>query len=47
MNAVVKRLFGGREGLVGLLILSTLLAIVLPMSLDIFRLNLVGKWLTI
>src|SRR5436190_13614978 len=46
MNSVVKRLFGGREGLIGLLILAGILGVILPVSLDIFRLNLVGKYLT-
>src|ERR1043165_4721077 len=46
MNQVTKRLFGGREGLIGNLILAAILIVVLPCSLDIFRLNLVGKYLT-
>jgi len=32
-----------RSGLGPLLLLTILLAVVLPLSLDIFRLNLVGK----
>ena len=35
-----------RSGLGPLLLLTILLAVVLPLSLDIFRLNLVGKYLT-
>ncbi len=35
-----------RSGLGSLLLLVILLAVVLPLSLDIFRLNLVGKYLT-
>jgi urea transport system permease protein len=35
-----------RKELVGLAILSLLILVVLPMSLDTFRLNLVGKYLT-
>jgi urea transport system permease protein len=35
-----------RSGLGPLLLLSILLVVVLPLSLDIFRLNLVGKYLT-
>jgi urea transport system permease protein len=46
MNQVTKRLFGGREGLIGNLILAAILIVVLPCALDIFRLNLVGKYLT-
>jgi urea transport system permease protein len=46
MNQVTKRLFGGKEGLIGNLILAVILVVVLPSTLDIFRLNLVGKYLT-
>lgn len=38
--------FGSRGDYVGLLVLLLLIAVVLPMTLDIFRLNLVGKYLT-
>lgn len=41
-----KRFFGGRTGLTNLALLAILLFAVLPLSLDIFRLNLVGKYLT-
>ena len=41
-----QRLFGGKNDIVGLLILVAFIAIVLPLFLDIFRLNLVGKYLT-
>lgn len=41
MNALIKRYQLG-----SLLILTLLLAVVLPLSLDVFRLNLVGKYLT-
>ncbi len=37
---------GGKSGLINLAILAALLLLVLPLSLDIFRLNLVGKYLT-
>ncbi len=40
------RFFGGRSGLTNIGALAALLLLVLPMSLDIFRLNLVGKYLT-
>ena len=46
MNTLNKRLFGGKEGLLGTLFLAVLLVVVLPLSLDIFRLNLMGKYLT-
>src|SRR5690554_5055637 len=35
-----------RQDLVGIAVLAALLLAVLPLSLDIFRLNLVGKYLT-
>jgi len=46
MNNLNKRIFGGKEGFVGSLILAALLILVLPSVLDIFRLNLVSKYLT-
>lgn len=45
MQTALQR-FGGREGLVGLAILASLLLVVLPAGLDIFRLNMVGKYLS-
>lgn len=42
----MKRLFQNRETNLGLIFLAVLLIVVLPLSLDIFRLNLVGKYLT-
>jgi len=41
MNALIKRYQLG-----SLLVLTLLLAVVLPLALDLFRLNLVGKYLT-
>jgi urea transport system permease protein len=46
MNAAYEKIVGGRSGLTGLLILGALLLVVFPLSLDIFRLNLVGKYLS-
>lgn len=46
MKTFYKRLFGGNNGMTNLLVMALLLFLVLPMSLDIFRLNLVGKYLT-
>ncbi len=43
---IYKRLFCGTTGVLQLGFLALLLMIVLPLSLDIFRLNLVGKYLT-
>jgi urea transport system permease protein len=46
MKKVYKHLFGGTEGALGLAMLAILLAVILPTSLDIFRLNLVGKYIS-
>jgi urea transport system permease protein len=46
MKKLYQNVFGGTTGLIGLAILSLLIMVVLPLSLDIFRLNLVGKYLT-
>ena len=46
MNQVVNKLFGGRGGLAGFVLLAILILIILPTVLDGFRLNLVGKYLT-
>lgn len=46
MNAVYNRLLGGRSGAIGLVILAAVIFLVLPLALDLFRLNLVGKYLT-
>lgn len=46
MNFVYEKLMGGKSGLTGFLILAAFIVVVLPMSLDLFRLNLVGKYLT-
>ncbi len=46
MSAIYKNVLGGRQGAMGLAILAALIFLVLPMFLDIFRLNLVGKYLT-
>jgi urea transport system permease protein len=43
---IYQRIFGGTGGLTNLGLLALLLLIVLPVSLDTFRLNLVGKYLT-
>jgi urea transport system permease protein len=46
MNTIANRLLGGKEGTLGLIILAALILIVLPLGLDVFRLNLAGKYLT-
>jgi urea transport system permease protein len=46
MNTVAGRLLGGKEGALGIALLAALILIVLPLGLDIFRLNLAGKYLS-
>lgn len=46
MNFVYEKLMGGKQGLVGFFILAFLILVILPLFLDLFRLNLVGKYLT-
>ncbi|MBK8162262.1 MAG: urea ABC transporter permease subunit UrtC [Gammaproteobacteria bacterium] len=46
MQVAMDKLFGGREGLIGLAILAALIFVIMPLSFDIFRLNLVGKYLS-
>ena len=37
---------GGKEGVISLAVLAAIIFVVLPLGLDIFRLNLIGKYLT-
>ncbi len=46
MTFVYEKLFGGKNGLTGFIVLAVLILLVLPVGLDLFRLNLVGKYLT-
>jgi len=46
MNFVYDRLLGGKNGAIGFAILAALVFLILPLVLDLFRLNLVGKYLT-
>jgi urea transport system permease protein len=46
MKAIYDNVFGGRSGMVSFLILAALILVVLPMTLELFRLNLVGKYLS-
>lgn len=46
MKKLANTLLGGKEGAIGLAILAVLILLVMPMFLDIFRLNLMGKYLT-
>ena len=43
---IVQRLLGGKSGTIGFVILAALILLVFPLFLDLFRLNLVGKYLT-
>ncbi|CAM4120045.1 urea ABC transporter permease subunit UrtC [Bordetella tumbae] len=46
MSSFYKNVLGAREGLIGLGILAALVFVVFPLALDVFRLNLVGKYLS-
>lgn len=46
MNTVLDKWLGGREGMLNLIILAVIIFVVMPLSMDAFRLNLVGKYLT-
>ena len=46
MTYFYENLMGGKKGFTGFIILSALILVVFPMFLDLFRLNLVGKYLT-
>jgi urea transport system permease protein len=46
MKNLMNVFLGGKEGAIGLVILAVLILLVMPMFLDIFRLNLMGKYLT-
>lgn len=46
MKNLMNAFLGGKEGAIGLAILAVLMLLVMPMFLDVFRLNLMGKYLT-
>ena len=46
MNTLGQRFFGGKKGILNLVLVAILLLVVLPLTLSVFRLNLVGKYLT-
>lgn len=46
MKKIYENVLGGRSGAIGTLILAILLLVILPLALESFRLNLVGKYLT-
>jgi len=41
-----ERVLGGKNGAIGIAVLAALILVILPLVLDLFRLNLVGKYLT-
>ncbi|ROH86178.1 urea ABC transporter permease subunit UrtC [Pseudomethylobacillus aquaticus] len=46
MTVTMSKILGGREGAIGLAVLALLILVILPLSLDLFRLGLVGKYTT-
>ena len=42
---ILSQLLGGRSGMIGLIVLSVIILILLPLILNTFRLNLAGKYL--
>ncbi|GAA5234839.1 urea ABC transporter permease subunit UrtC [Verticiella sediminum] len=46
MNTFYRNVLGGRQGAAGIAVLAALILVVFPLVLDVFRLNLVGKYLT-
>lgn len=46
MNVALTKWLGGREGAVSLAILAVIIFVAMPLAFDIFRLNLIGKYLT-
>ena len=43
---IINSRFFNRSELIGFVVLAAVLFVILPLSLDVFRLNLVGKYLT-
>jgi urea transport system permease protein len=46
MNAVMSKWLGGKDGMWGIVILAVIVMVVMPLAFDVFRLNLIGKYLT-
>ena len=46
MKLIYERFLGGRQGALGLVVLCAILFVVLPLTFDLFRLNLIGKYLS-
>jgi len=47
VNFIYRFILGGRGGTVGLIVLSLILLVILPLSIDAFRLNMMGKYLSL
>ncbi len=45
-KVAMSDMLGGKQGVIGLAVLAALIFIILPLGVDIFRLNLIGKYLT-
>ena len=43
---IISSRFFNRSELIGFIVLAAVLFVILPLSLDVFRLNLVAKYLT-
>jgi len=46
MTFSMQKLFGGRSGWVSIALLAVVILVVFPLAFDLFRLNLIGKYLT-
>ncbi|MDW3094832.1 MAG: urea ABC transporter permease subunit UrtC [Gammaproteobacteria bacterium] len=46
MSVALNRMLGNKTDIIGLIVILIFLGVLLPLVLDIFRLNLVGKYLT-
>lgn len=46
-SLIYNKALGGKSGMIGIIILASLLLIIFPLFFDIFRLNLVGKYLSL
>ena len=46
MHTFTDKFLGGKQGAIGLALLALLLLVVFPLCLDLFRLGLVGKYVT-
>jgi urea transport system permease protein len=47
VNTLYRNILGGRSGTVGIAVLALFLLVVMPLTLDAFRLNMMGKYLSL